>query len=557
MGDESPYIESFDVHPDSYRHWKLEVDGDVATLTMQVDEQGSLTGNQDLVLNSYDLGVDMELADAIERVRFEHPKVRSLVVTSGHDRAFCAGANIPMLANATHAFKVNFCKFTNETRLALEDASAHGGLNTLAAVNGACSGGGYELAMACDEILLVDDRSSTVSLPEIPLLAVLPGTGGLTRVVDKRKVRRDLADVFATTAEGVKGKRAKEWKLVDEVAPTSRFDDKVGERARALADAVDADEPDEGIALDPVGPTIEADDERDAIRWRYRHLGVDVDRERRIATLTLQGPEDAGPRDAAGIREAGASWWPLRAFRELDEAFVRLRFNEPTVGTWVLETEGDPEVALEQDRILDELADDWLVHETRHRIKRTLKRLEASARSVFALVDPESCFAGTLLELGLAADRLYMLDDPDGRVKVGVSRLNGGGYPGLNGLSRLETRFLDDADAVGAVMERAGELLETPDANELGLVTDAPDDLDWEDTVPIAIEERASLSPDALTAMESNLRIPGPETMESKIFGRLSAWQNWIFIRDNAVGTEGALTLYGHPQQPDFQWERT
>ncbi|MGM0578557.1 MAG: 2,3-epoxybenzoyl-CoA dihydrolase [Myxococcota bacterium] len=549
--DEAPKLESFDRHPDSYRHWRLEVDGDVATLTMDVDEQGSLSGEQDLVLNSYDLGVDLELADAVQRLRFEHPAVNAVVVRSGKDRVFCAGANIPMLTASTHAFKVNFCKFTNETRLHLEDASEHSGLKSLAACNGAASGGGYELALACDEILLVDDRSSSVSFPETPLLGVLPGTGGLTRLVDKRKVRRDRADFFSTTAEGIKGRRAQRWGLVDAVAPLSRFGDAVEANARRLADSVDEDKPSEGITLGPVAPTVEED------AWRYRHLAVGLDREGRTATLTLRAPDDPGPTTPEAIREAGADWWPLRAFRELDDAILRLRFNEMTLGTVLVRAEGDVDVVLGLDAVLEEHADDWLVRETRHLIKRVLKRYENTSRSLFALVDPGTCFAGTLYEIALASDRIYMLDDPDGETHLALSPLNGGAYPMANGLSRLETRFLADPSMVGRALEAAGEKLEAPDADDLGLVTDAPDDLDWEDTLRIAVEERASLSPDALTGMEQNLRFAGPETLETKIFGRLSAWQNWIFQRPNAAGDQGALTLYGDPQRPAFGWERT
>jgi len=547
----SPKIASFETHPDRYLHWKLTVDGDVATLSMDVAEDQALDGVTDLVLNSYDMSVDIELADAVQRLRFEHPEVRALIITSAKDRVFCAGANIRMLAASEHGFKVNFCKFTNETRLYLEDASAHSGLNSLAACNGTASGGGYELALACDRILLVDDRSSAVSFPETPLLAVLPGTGGLTRVVDKRHVRPDLADVFSTTAEGVRGKRAVKWGLVDRVAALSRFDDAVAEEARALADAVTLDKPDRGVVLTPLEGMFTED------TWTYRHVTVAFDADDRTATLTLKAPADAGPTDAASIRDAGAAWWPLAAFRELDDAILRLRFNAMEAGTWLLRTEGQVETVLAIDQILDDLQGDWFVGQVRHHITRVLKRLQCSARSIFALVEPGSCFAGTLLELALTADRTYMLDDPDGGVTMAVSAMNGGAYPMANGLSRLQTRFLAAPEQVDEILSRAGEALETPDADDLGLVTDAPDDIDWEDTVRIAVEERTSLSPDALTGMEANLRFAGPETMETKIFGRLSAWQNWIFIRPNAVGPTGALTLYGHPQRPTFNWHRT
>ena len=551
MGDSAPRLESFDTHPDRYKHWRLSVDGDIATLVMDVDEHQPLDGVHELVQNSYDLWVDVELADALLRLRFEHPGVRTAIVTSGKERIFCAGANIRVLANSAHGFKVNFCKYTNETRLGIEDASEHSGLKTLAAVNGTAAGGGYELAISCDEILLVDDRSSAVSLPETPLLAVLPGTGGLTRVVDKRKVRPDLADVFSTTAEGVKGKRAVKWGLVDAIAPMSRFDDAVAQRARAMADAVSIERPDQGIELPPAGPQIDGD------TWTYEHVTVELDGAARTASLTIRAPATGGPTDAAGVLAAGASWWPLAAFRELDDAILRLRFNAPEVGTWLLHTEGDMAAALATDEVLDGLVDDWLVHETRHLIKRVLKRLEASARSLFAIVDQDSCFAGTLFEIALAADRIYMLDDPDGGVEIALSAMNGGAYPMANGLTRLATRFLAEPARAERAMAAAGEPIETPDADDLGLVTDAPDDLDWEDTVRIAVEERASMSPDALTGMEQNLRFAGPETLETKIFGRLSAWQNWIFIRPNAVGPTGALTLYGHPQRPTFDWKRT
>jgi benzoyl-CoA-dihydrodiol lyase len=518
---------------------------------MDVDEGEALDGVTDLVLNSYDMSVDIELADAIQRLRFEHPEVDALVITSAKDRVFCAGANIRMLAASEHAFKVNFCKFTNETRLYLEDASANSGLNSLSACNGTASGGGYELALACDRILLVDDRSSAVSFPETPLLAVLPGTGGLTRVVDKRHVRPDLADVFSTTAEGVRGKRAVKWGLVDRVAPLSRFEDAVAEEARALADSVTLDKPDRGVTLTPLQGTFTDE------AWSYQHVAVTFDTEDRTATITITAPADAGPTDSASIRDAGAAWWPLAAFRELDDAILRLRFNAMEMGTWLLRTEGPLASVLAFDEILESLADDWFVSQVRHHITRVLKRLQCSARSIFALVEPGSCFAGTLLELALTADRTYMLDDPDGAVSIAVSAMNGGVYPMANGLSRLQTRFLATPEQVDEIMSQAGALLETPDADDLGLVTDAPDDIDWEDTVRIAIEERASLSPDALTGMEQNLRFAGPETMETKIFGRLSAWQNWIFIRPNAVGPDGALTLYGHPQRPTFNWHRT
>jgi benzoyl-CoA-dihydrodiol lyase len=551
MGDvEAPEI-SFDTHPDHYKHWKLSIDGEVATLAMDVAEEGSVTGEVDLVLNSYDLGVDIELADAVQRLRLEHPQVRVVIMASAKERIFCAGANIRMLAASTHPFKVNFCKFTNETRLGIEDASAHSGLKFLAALHGTASGGGYELALACDDILLVDDRNSAVSFPETPLLGVLPGTGGLTRLVDKRMIRRDLADFFSTTAEGVKGKRAVKWGFVDAIAPLSRFEETVAERARALAEAVTLDKAAAGVTLGPMAPTLS-----DA-KWSYRHVTVDFTGPERTATLTVSAPPSGGPADLDAIHAEGEAWWPLRAFRELDDAIVRLRFNRGEAGTWLIKTTGDLDAVLAVDGLLEAHADDWLVGQVRHQIRRTLKRLETSARSLFAIVDEGSAFAGTLLELALASDRIYMLDDPDAGVEMALSPMNGGPYTMGNGLSRLETRFLADPSLVGRALETVGEKLETPDADDLGLVTDAPDDLDWDDTLRIAIEERVSMSPDALTGMEASLRFAGPETLETKIFGRLSAWQNWIFQRPNAVGAEGALTLYGHPKRPSFDWRRT
>jgi benzoyl-CoA-dihydrodiol lyase len=545
-----PTIE-FDTHPDSYRHWNLTFDGAIARLEMDVSEVDSVDGSTDLVLNSYDLGVDIELADAISRLRFEHPEVRAVVVTSAKDRVFCAGANIRMLAKADHGFKVNFCKYTNETRLGIEDASDHSSLRFLAALNGTASGGGYELALACDHILLVDDRTSAVSFPEVPLLGVLPGTGGLTRVVDKRLVRRDRADFFSTVAEGIKGRRAVKWNLVDSVAPLSRFPEVVGQQAVALAETVERERTGPGVQLPPLTRTI------DENSWRYDHVKVALNRDERIATVTLEAPSDVGPTDAESIREAGTAWWPFALFREWDDVLLRLRFNEPLIGTLLIKTAGNMETVLKVDEVLEAQKDDWFVHEVRHFIKRVLKRQDMTAKSQYALIEAGSCFGGTLLEVALAADRTYMLDDPDGGIFLATSKLNESAYPMGNGLSRLQTRFLGEPELVSQLLERTGELFETPDADDLGLVTDAPDDLDWDDTIRVGIEERASLSPDALTGMEANLRFAGPETMETKIFGRLTAWQNWIFQRPNAVGTEGALTLYGHPQRPTFSWKRT
>jgi len=537
----------FETHPSRYRHWKLDVPSDgsgVATLAMGVDEHHPLRPGYELKLNSYDLGVDIELADAIQRLRFEHPEVRALVVTSGKDRIFCAGANIHMLASSTHPFKVNFCKFTNETRLALEDASANSGLRSLAACNGPTAGGGYELALACDEIVLLDDGSSTVSLPEVPLLGVLPGTGGLTRVVDKRGVRRDLADVFATLAEGIKGKRAVEWKLVDAVAPRSKFADAVKERAKRLASLAPADKDAKGIELKPLEAEVSADGAR------YKYVELAIDRARRTATITMRGPD----QDVAGLAivAAGSSWWPLRAFRELDDALLRLRFNHEDVGLLLLRTRGDRDLMLKCDAELDGRRAHWFVRETILNMARVLRRLDLTARSIFAILEPESCFVGSMLELALAADRRYMLDDPKRPVHVQASRLNGKLLPTANDQSRLE--MLGIEEELGGMEKQP---LDAQQADEAGLVTVLADDLDFDDTLRLAIEERASLSPDALTGMEASFRCVGKETMQTKIFGRLSAWQNWIFTRPNATGERGALSLYGKPERPSFDWRRT
>jgi benzoyl-CoA-dihydrodiol lyase len=538
---------AFETHPSRYRHWKLELPTDgsgVATLLMAVDEHAPLRPGYELKLNSYDLGVDIELADAIQRLRFEHPEVRALVVTSGKERIFCAGANIHMLASSSHPFKVNFCKFTNETRLALEDASAGSGLRSLAACNGPTAGGGYELALACDEIVLLDDGSSTVSLPEVPLLGVLPGTGGLTRIVDKRNVRRDLADVFSTLAEGIKGKRAVEWKLVDAVAPRSKFADAVRERATRLA-ALSTAEKSAGVALAPLEPDVSAS----GVRYRYVELAID--RARRTATITMRGP-DAEVSGVDAIVAAGSNWWPLRAFRELDDALLRLRFNHEDVGLLLIKTRGDRELMLKSDAELDARRGHWFVHETVLHMARVLRRLDMTARSIFAILDPESCFVGSMLELGLAADRRYMLDDAKRPVHVQASTINGNLVPATNGLSRLE--MLGIEEELPGLQKKP---LDATEADEAGLVTVLADDLDFDDTLRLAIEERASLSPDALTGMEASFRVVGPETMQTKIFGRLSAWQNWIFTRPNATGERGALSLYGKPERPSFDWRRT
>jgi benzoyl-CoA-dihydrodiol lyase len=544
-----PHV-SFETSPDQYRHWKLAIDGPVATLSMDVREDGGLSPDYRLKLNSYDLGVDIELADAVQRLRFEHPEVHAVVITSLKERVFCAGANIFMLRGASHAWKVNFCKFTNETRLAIEDASANSGIRFLAALNGICAGGGYELALACDEILLVDDGNSAVSLPETPLLGVLPGTGGLTRVVDKRRVRRDRADFFGTTAEGVKGRRAVEWRLVDAVYPTSQFRDRVARRASELASQSDRPSGGPGIVLGPLAPDVSGD------AVRYTAVSLEIDRRRRVATVTVRGPEGAQPSGPEAIAAAGDRYWPLRAFRELDDALLRLRLNEPLIGTVVVRTEGDPAAVLGVDEVLVTNRSHWLVREIIHLVKRTLKRMDLTSRSFFALVEPGSCFAGTLFELALAADRSYMLDDPERPASVALSGMNAGLLPMSNGLSRLETRFLGEPDHVAGLLAAAAPF-DAQAAFEAGLVSFAPDELDWDDEVRLALEARAALSPEALTGMEANLRFAGPETLETKIFGRLTAWQNWIFQRPNAVGEKGALTAYGSQSRPEFDFDRT
>jgi benzoyl-CoA-dihydrodiol lyase len=541
---------SLETSPDRYHHWKLSFDGQIATLSMDVQEDAGLSADYRLKLNSYDLGVDIELADAIQRLRFEHPEVHAVVITSLKERIFCAGANIFMLRGSTHAWKVNFCKFTNETRLAIEDASQHSGLKFLAAVNGICAGGGYELALACDEILLVDDGNSAVSLPETPLLGVLPGTGGLTRVVDKRRVRRDLADFFGTVAEGIKGKRAVEWRLVDAVYPTSQFKERVALRARELAQLSDRPADGAGIRLGPLNPDVH---DRGV---RYTAVALEIDRDRRVATLAVRAPEQDEPSTPEAIVGAGDRFWPLRAFRELDDALLRLRINEPLIGTVVVKTEGDAARVLAVDRTLIDHADHWLVREIVHFVKRTLKRMDLTSRSFFALIEPGSCFAGTLFELALAADRSYMLNDPERPNAVVLSEMNAGPLKMSNGLTRLETRFLGDPKRIAELLANPGPHAAEA-AHDAGLVSFAPDDLDWDDEVRLAVESRAAFSPDALTGMEANLRFAGPETMETKIFGRLTAWQNWIFQRPNAVGEKGALTAYGSQSRPEFDFKRT
>ncbi|MDE2277184.1 MAG: benzoyl-CoA-dihydrodiol lyase [Burkholderiales bacterium] len=543
-------------HPSQYRHWKLSFEGPVATLAADFDEHGGLRPGYKLKLNSYDLGVDIELNDAINRIRFEHPEVRTVVVTSAKEKVFCSGANIFMLGVSSHAWKVNFCKFTNETRNGLEDSSKHSGLKFLAAVNGACAGGGYELALACDEIILVDDRSSAVSLPEVPLLGVLPGTGGLTRVTDKRKVRHDLADIFCTTNEGVRGQKAKDWRLVDEIAKPAQFAARVQERALQLAARSDRPADARGVTLTPLQRTTEAD------ALRYGHVSVEIDRARRTAVFTVKGPSSesgAQPTDATGIEALGDAWYPLAMCRELEDAILQMRTNEPEIGMWLVRTEGEVGAALALDQTLAALQGHWLVRETIGYLRRTFSRLDLSSRSLYALIEPGSCFAGTLLELALACDRSYMLMLPDDAAKtprIAVSTLNFGTYPMATAQSRLQRRFYDDEAALGAVRATLGTPLDADAAFALGLVTSNPDDIDWADETRIAIEERVAMSPDALTGMEANLRFNGRETMATRVFGRLTAWQNWIFQRPNAVGEKGALKVYGKGDKAAFDWNR-
>ena len=541
---------NFQTSPDQYQHWKLKIDGPVAQLSMDVQEDQTLAEGYKLKLNSYDLGVDIELADAIQRLRFEHPEVRAVVVTSLKPRIFCAGANIYMLGTSSHAFKVNFCKFTNETRCAIEDDSRHSGRRYIAALNGTASGGGYELAIACDEIYLVDDGNSAVSLPEVPLLGVLPGTGGLTRLVDKRKVRRDRADVFSTLAEGLKGKRAKDWGLIDDSFPTSKFQEAVDARVAQVVDLHPDENTQIGIKLSPLA-FESTDDTRD-----YKYVRVKLHRDKRYADLTVRGPESDLPTTPGEIQELGDAFWPLRAFRELDDALLHLRVNEPEIGLVCLRTKGDIENVLAVDTTLAANREHWLIREIVLNMARALRRLDLTAKSFFAIIEPGSCFAGSLLELALSSDRVYMLSDPDRKIAVATSELNAGALPMSNGLTRLQSRFLAEPDKVDEVLDHQ-DVFDTEAAEEAGLVTFAPDDLDWEDEIRLAIEERTSLSPDALTGMEASLRFAGPETMDTKIYGRLTAWQNWIFQRPNAVGPQGALTNYGKPTQAQFDYKRT
>ena len=545
----------FRTAPERYRHWKLALENGVAYLTMDVNEDGGLKPGYKLKLNSYDLGVDIELADAVQRLRFEHPEIGAVVIRSQRDRIFCSGANINMLGLSTHDHKVNFCKFTNETRLAIEDATRHSGQSYICSINGIAAGGGYELALACEHILLADDGSSAVSLPELPLLAVLPGTGGLTRLVDKRLVRRDHADFFCTTAEGVRGKRARDWRLVDKLIPPSKLADETRRIAEEIAGKSHRPASAQGIALTPIERRIDGD------TIRYGTLTVEIDRERRAARLRVNGPAAAPPNDAAAIHAQGAAFWPLALARDLDDAMMHLRLNETEIGTWVLQSQGDAALVEAYDDLLARADDNWLVREIVLYWKRTLKRLDVSSRSLIALVEPGSCFAGTLLELVLAADRSYMLDGTfDGSnlpaATVSLTAMNFGPYPMGNGLTRLATRFLAEPRHVDELKDEIGEAIDAEAADELGLVTFTPDDIDWEDEVRLAIEERAGFSPDGLIGMEANLRFAGPETMETKIFARLSAWQNWIFQRPNATGPEGALKLYGTGKQSKFDRKR-
>ena len=541
----------YQTDPARYKHWRVAYDGRVATVTMDVNEDGGLRPGYKLKLNSYDLGVDIELHDLLQRIRFEHPEIGAVAITSARSRVFCSGANIYMLGQSSHEWKVNFCKFTNETRNGIEDSSRHSGLKFVAALNGTTAGGGYELALACDEIVLVDDRSSAVSLPEIPLLGVLPGTGGLTRLIDKRKVRRDLADLFCTNPDGVKGQRAREWRLVDAAVRNQEFAQHVKARAQELAQESDRPADAAGIALTPLART------RDDSGLHYRFVDVQCDRGRRIATLTVRAPESVVDQSVESALQAGAGWWPLQMARELDDAILSLRTNEPELGLWIVKTAGNAEAVLANDRFLLEHQDHWFMREVLGMVRRTFARLEVTARSIYAIVEPGSCFAGTLFELALAADRTYMLDaDVEPSASVALSEMNFGPLPAVYGDSRLRARFHADAAAVERLRGRAGARLSAGDARDAGLVTAAPDSLDWDDELRQAIESRTALSPDALSGMEASLRFGPTETLETRIFGRLSAWQNWIFIRPNAVGSNGALKVYGTGAAAKFDWRR-
>jgi benzoyl-CoA-dihydrodiol lyase len=547
---------NYQTSPEHYQHWSFKIDGETATLALDIQEDGGIAPGYKLKLNSYDLGVDIELNDAVQRLRFEHPEVKTVVVTSLKDRIFCSGANIFMLGLSTHAWKVNFCKFTNETRNGLEDSSRHGGLKFLAAVNGACAGGGYELALACDEILLVDDRSSSVSLPEVPLLGVLPGTGGLTRVTDKRHVRHDHADIFCTSVEGVRGQRAVDWRLVDAIAKPAQFTAAVSERAAKLAatsQRAGAAAQGQGVKLNPLNKTVTADS------LHYTYVKVDIDREKRTATVCVSAPVGKVLTTIADIQAAGDSWYPLQMARELDDAILSLRTNELDIGTWLLRTTGDAKLALQSDAVLLQHQDHWLVKETMGLLRRTLARLDVSSRSMFALIDEGSCFAGTLAELAFAADRAYMLELPDTPEKnphLHLSEMNFGYFPMVNHQSRLQRRFYEEVGPLEGARAAVGQALDPKQALALGLVTAAPDDIDWADEIRLAVEERAAMSPDSLTGLEANLRFCQKESMETRIFGRLSAWQNWIFNRPNAVGEKGALKVYGKGEKAAFDLNR-
>ena len=547
------FVVNYETSPEHYRHWTLSVDGVIATLTMKVDEDGGLKEGYKLKLNSYDLGVDIELFDAVQRIRFEHPTVKTVVITGGRDRIFCSGANIFMLGKSSHAWKVNFCKFTNETRNGLEDSSQHEGLKFLAAVNGACAGGGYELAAACDEILLVDDRSSAVSLPEVPLLGVLPGTGGLTRLTDKRKVRHDHADIFCTTSEGVRGQKAKDWKLVDAIAKPAVFTQAVQDHAMQLTALSNRPDQAQGVKLTPLSRKIEADS------VHYEFVSITIDRTARTATLLVQAPTTAPATDIAAIEAQGVHWWPLQMTRELDDAILHLRTNEIEIGTWLLKTSGDANYVLAADAAIVAYQSHWLVRETLGLMRRTFARIDVSSRSLFALIDENTCFAGCLAEFAFMADRTYMLslpDSPEKAPQLTLSAMNFGLLPMITGQSRIARRFYDDAASIAAVHARVGEALHAEDAMSLGLITADLDDIDWADEIRLALEERASMSPDALTGLEANLRFNGKENMATRVFGRLSAWQNWIFIRPNAVGESGALKVYGSGSKAKFNFER-
>jgi benzoyl-CoA-dihydrodiol lyase len=543
----------YQTEPSRYKHWKLKFDGPLAMLLADFDENAGLRPGYKLKLNSYDLGVDIELNDAVNRIRFERPEVRAVVITSARERVFCSGANIFMLGVSSHAWKVNFCKFTNETRNGLEDSSRYEGLKFLAAVNGSCAGGGYELALACDEIILIDDRSSAVSLPEVPLLGVLPGTGGLTRLTDKRHVRHDLADVFCTTSEGVRGEKAVAWRLVDAIAKPAQFEAKVKERALALAATSDRPSSAQGVALTPLELKVEAD------ALVYSHVKVTIDRAARAATFVIKGPSAAQPQEVTAIEAKGADWYPLLLARELEDAILSMRTNELDIGVWLMRSEGELEPVLAMDATLRTLKDHWLVRETIGYLRRTLSRLDVTSRSLFALVDEGSCFAGTFLEIALACDRIYHLAAPSDEArgpKIALSAENFGDYPMASGQSRLGRRFYDESEALGPLERNIGKPLDADGAFALGLATSIPDDIDWADEIRIAVEERASMSPDALTALEANLRFDGPETLATRVFGRLTAWQNWIFQRPNAVGDKGALKVYGKGEKAAFDWNR-